>query len=51
MNASPIDGVAIISSKDTDLTMVTARLSDSDSDLVQFILGQAQFDAVPSPSK
>jgi hypothetical protein len=51
MNASPIYGVAIISGKDTDLTLVTARLPDSDGDLLQFTLGQAQFDAVPSPPK
>ena len=34
MNASPIDGVAIISGVDTDLTQLSARVPATDSDLI-----------------
>lgn len=45
MDSSPIDGVAIISEGDTDLTLLTARLSGPDRDLVQFIVKQAESEA------
>ena len=45
MNASPIDGVAIVAGADTDLTMVRARLSGPDRDLVQFIVKQVEIEA------
>jgi hypothetical protein len=45
MNASPIDGVAIIGGKDTDLTMLTARFSDSDRDLIAAMVTQAEREA------
>ena len=48
MNASPIDGVAIITEGDTDLTLLTARLSGSDGDLIQFIVKQAESEAAAS---
>jgi len=45
MNASPIDGVAIIGGKDTDLTLLTARFSDSDRDLIAAMVAQAEREA------
>jgi hypothetical protein len=45
MNASPIDGVAIIGGKDTDLTMLTARFSGSDQDLIAAMVAQAESEA------
>lgn len=45
MNASPIDGVAIISGTDTDLTHLSARVPAADSDLVRFIVKQAESEA------
>jgi hypothetical protein len=45
MNASPIDGVAIISGKDTDLTLITARFSSSDQDLITAMVAQAEREA------
>ncbi len=41
-NASPIDGVAIISGADTDLTLLSARLSGTDRDLIAAIIGQVE---------
>jgi hypothetical protein len=45
MNASPIDGVAIIGGTDTDLTLLTARFSDSDRDLIAAMVAQAEREA------
>jgi hypothetical protein len=45
MNASPIDGVAIIGGKDTDLTLITARFSDTDRDLIAAMVAQAEREA------
>lgn len=45
MNASPIDGVAIIGGKDTDLTLLTARFAGSDQDLIAAIVAQAEREA------
>jgi hypothetical protein len=42
MNASPIEGVAIISGADTDLVMLVARVSGPDRDLVPFIVKQVE---------
>lgn len=41
----PVDGVAIISGADTDLTQISARLSGSDSGLIQPIIGQVEREA------
>jgi hypothetical protein len=41
----PIDGVAIISGMDTDLTQLSARLSGSDSGLIHSIVGQVEREA------
>jgi hypothetical protein len=45
MNASPIDGVAIIGGKDPDLTLLTARFSGSDRDLIAAMVTQAEREA------
>ena len=46
MNANPIDGVAIISGVDTDLTQLSARVPASDSDLIPVMIKQAEKEAV-----
>jgi hypothetical protein len=46
MNANAIDGVAIISGVDTNLTELFARIPATDSDLVRFIVKQAETEAV-----
>jgi len=45
MNASPIDGVAIIGGQDTDLTLLTARFSSSDQDLIAAMVAEAEREA------
>ncbi len=45
-NASPIDGVAIITGADTDLTQLSARVSAKDRDLIPLIVKQAESEAV-----
>ncbi len=45
MNASPIDGVAIISGEDIDLTEITARFSSADQDLIAAMVAQAEREA------
>jgi hypothetical protein len=45
MNASPIDGVAIIAGADTDLVQLSARVPASDSDLILAMVGQAEQEA------
>jgi hypothetical protein len=44
-NASEIDGVAILSGADTDLTLLSARLSENDRDLIPTIVGQVEKDS------
>jgi hypothetical protein len=44
-NASPIDGVAIITSTDTDLIQLSARVSAKDHDLLPLIVKQVESDA------
>jgi hypothetical protein len=44
-NGSPIDGVAIISGVDTDLTQLSARVSAKDRDLIPLIVKQVESDA------
>lgn len=44
-NASPIDGVAIITGTDTDLTQLSARVSAQDRDLIPLIVKQVESDA------
>ncbi len=50
MNASPIDGVAIISGTDTDLTHLSARVPAADSDLIPYMVRQAEKEAAATPS-
>jgi hypothetical protein len=45
MNASPIDGVAIVAGADTDLTQLSARIPASDSDLIPAMVAQAESEA------
>jgi hypothetical protein len=45
MNASPIDGVAIISGADTDLVQLSARIPANDADLIPAMVGQAEEEA------
>lgn len=45
-NASPIDGVAIITGTDTDLIQLSARVTAKDRDLISLIVKQAVGDAV-----
>jgi hypothetical protein len=44
-NASPIDGVAIITGVDTDLIQLSARVSAKDHDLIPLIVKQMESDA------
>ncbi len=44
-NASPIDGVAIITGTDTDLIQLSARVSARDRDLIPLIVQQVESDA------
>jgi hypothetical protein len=46
MNTSPIDGVAIVSGADTDLTLLSARVPAGDSDLIPAMIKQAEKEAV-----
>jgi hypothetical protein len=43
-NASPIDGVAIITGADTDLIQLSARVSEKDRDLIPLIVKQVESD-------
>jgi hypothetical protein len=44
-DASPIDGVAIITGQDTDLIQLSARVPAKDRDLILFIVQQVESDA------
>ena len=44
-NASPIDGVDLITGQDTDLIQLSARVPEKDRDLIPFIVKQAESDA------
>jgi hypothetical protein len=44
-NASPIDGVDLITGTDTDLTQLSARVASNDRDLIPLIVKQAESDA------
>ena len=50
-NASPIDGVAILSGADTDLTLLSARLSEKDRDLIQTIVKQVEKESTDSKAQ
>ncbi len=50
MNASPIDGVAIIAGADTDLVQLSARVPATDSDLIPAMVAQVESDAAATPS-
>jgi hypothetical protein len=50
MNASPIDGVAIIAGKDTDLTHLSVRVTAADGDLIPFIVKQVESEAAVATS-
>jgi len=41
-NANPIDGVAILSGEETDLVLLSARLSERDHDLIPTIVEQVE---------
>ncbi len=45
VNASPIDGVAILSGADTDLILLSARVSAKDRDVIPLIVQQAESEA------
>jgi hypothetical protein len=45
-NASSIKGVAIIGGADTNLTLLSARVSESENDLIPAMVGQAEKEAV-----
>ncbi|MGB8028414.1 MAG: hypothetical protein WCF30_02010 [Terracidiphilus sp.] len=51
MNASAIDGVAIIAGADTDLVQLSARVRASDSDLIPAMVGQAEKEAAAETSQ
>jgi len=51
MNASPIDGVAIIAGADTDLVQLSARVPANDSDLIPAMVGQAEKEAAADTSQ
>lgn len=51
MNASPIDGVAIVVGTDTDLVQLSARLSATDGDLITAMVGQAEKEAAATPAQ
>jgi hypothetical protein len=51
MNASPIEGVAIVTGADTDLFLLSARVSDHDRDLIPAIVKQAEIDAPSSQTQ
>jgi len=48
MNLSPIEGVAVMSGSDPNLTHLSARVPATDSDVVRFIVKQAESEAVAS---
>jgi hypothetical protein len=50
MNASPIDGVAIISGADTDLTLLSARVPETDGDLIPAMVAQVESEAAATAS-
>ena len=45
MNAGPIDGVAVISGADTNLTHLSARVPATDSDLIPYMIKRAESEA------
>jgi len=45
MNSSPIDGVVVISGADTNLTHLSARVPEADSDLIPAMVAQAEKEA------
>jgi hypothetical protein len=50
-NASPIDGVAILSGADTDLVLLSARLAEKDRDLIQTIVRQVEKESAESKAQ
>ena len=51
MNASPIDGVAIVSGADTDLTQLSARVPATDADLIPAMVAQVEREAAAVASQ
>ena len=49
--SSPIDGVAILSGADTDLVLLSARLSEKDRDLIPAIVGQVEKESAGSKAQ
>jgi hypothetical protein len=50
-NGSAIDGVAILSGADTDLVLLSARLSEKDQDLIATIVGQVEKESADSKAQ
>jgi hypothetical protein len=50
-NASSIKGVAVVSGADTNLTLLSARVSANDSDLIPAMIGQAEKEAAADASQ
>ena len=50
-NASPIEGVAILSGADTDLVQLSARLSEKDHDLISTIVEQVENESADSEAQ
>jgi len=51
VNGSAIDGVAVLSGADTDLTLLSARLSEKDQDLIATIVGQVEKESADSKAQ
>jgi hypothetical protein len=51
MNASPIDGVAIVSGADTNVTLLSARVPANDSDLIPAMVAQVEKEAAAAPGQ
>ena len=51
MNASPIDGVAIVSGADTDLVQLSARVPETDRDLIPAMIAQVESEAAAAASQ
>jgi hypothetical protein len=51
VNASPIEGVAILAGEDTDLILLSARLSEKDCDLIATIVGHVEKESTGSEAQ
>ena len=48
MNASPIDGVAIVTGADTDLVQLSARVPETDRELIPAMIAEVESEAASS---